>query len=45
MTELVGIRVLSIGRYPYRARGWLFDDDVLILHVRDVCRASWAGDA
>jgi toxin ParE1/3/4 len=44
MTELAGIRGLTIVRYPYKAYYRILDDEVLILHVRDVRRAPWTGE-
>ncbi|HMK80873.1 MAG TPA: type II toxin-antitoxin system RelE/ParE family toxin [Xanthobacteraceae bacterium] len=44
MTELEGIRGLSIGRYPYKAYYRVVDDEVVILHVRDTRRAPWTGE-
>jgi addiction module RelE/StbE family toxin len=43
MTELAGIRGLAIGRYPYKAYYRVIDDEVLILHVRDMRRIPWTG--
>jgi toxin ParE1/3/4 len=43
VTELAGIRGLSIVRYPYKAYYRILADEVLILHVRDARRAPWTG--
>lgn len=45
MTELAGIRGLTILRYPYKAYYRVLDGEVVILHVRDARRAPWTGDA
>jgi addiction module RelE/StbE family toxin len=45
MTELAGIRRLTILRYPYKAYyRVLGNNEVLILHVRDARRAPWTGE-
>jgi plasmid stabilization system protein ParE len=44
MTELTGVRALSIVRYPYKAYYRIANDEVLILHVRDSRRAPWKGE-
>jgi plasmid stabilization system protein ParE len=43
-TELPEIRGLSVGRYPYKAYYHVMNDEVLILHVRDLRRAPWTGE-
>jgi toxin ParE1/3/4 len=45
MTELAGIRGLSIVRYPYKAYYRIIDDEVVILHVRDARRIPWMGES
>jgi toxin ParE1/3/4 len=44
VTELAGIRGLTILRYPYEAYYRIVNDEIVILHVRDVRRAPWAGE-
>ena len=44
MTELAGIRGLTILRYPYKAYYRVMNDEVVILHVRDARRAPWTGE-
>jgi toxin ParE1/3/4 len=44
VTELHGVRGLSIMRYPYKAYYRIMRDEVLILHVRDLRRAPWTGE-
>jgi toxin ParE1/3/4 len=44
ITELAGVRGLSIMRYPYRAYYRILKGEVLILHVRDLRRAPWSGE-
>lgn len=43
-TELPEIRGLSVGRYPYKAYYHVMNDEVLVVHVRDLRRASWMGE-
>jgi addiction module RelE/StbE family toxin len=44
VTEIPGIRGLSIVRYPYKAYYRIIDDEVLVVHVRDLRRAPWTGE-
>ena len=44
VTEISGVRGLSIVRYPYKAYYRILRDEVLVLHVRDLPRAPWLGD-
>jgi plasmid stabilization system protein ParE len=44
-TELPGIRGLSVGRYPYKAYYHAMNDEVVILHIRDLRRAPWTGES
>lgn len=43
VTDIAGVRGLTILRYPYRAYYRVVNDDVVILHVRDARRAPWTG--
>jgi toxin ParE1/3/4 len=43
VTEMAGIRGLTVLRYPYKAYYRLVRDEILILHVRDARRAPWKG--
>jgi len=43
-TEISGVRGLSIVRYPYKAYYRVVDGEVLVLHIRDLRRAPWAGE-
>lgn len=43
VTELTGIRGLTILRYPYKAYYRVVNDEVLILHIRDARRAPRTG--
>jgi hypothetical protein len=45
VTEMVGIRGLTVLRYPYKAYYRVEGDEVLILHVRDARRAPWKGSS
>ena len=44
ITELPGVRGLSIVRYPYKVYYRVIEGEVLILHVRDLRRAPWTGE-
>lgn len=44
VTEIPGIRGLSIVRYPYRAYYRIIKNEVLVLHIRDLRRAPWTGE-
>jgi toxin ParE1/3/4 len=44
VTEIPGVRGLSIVRYPYKAYYRIIGDEVLVLHVRDLRRAPWTGE-
>jgi toxin ParE1/3/4 len=44
VTELAGIRGLTILRYPYKAYYRILKDEVVILHIRDARRAPWTGE-
>jgi toxin ParE1/3/4 len=44
VTEIAGVRGLSIVRYPYKAYYRVIGDEVLVLHVRDLRRAPWTGE-
>jgi toxin ParE1/3/4 len=44
VTELPGIRGLTILRYPYTAYYRILNDEVLILHVRHARRTPWTGE-
>ena len=44
LTELPGIRGLSITRYPYKAYYQGMKNEVVVLHVRDLRRAPWIGE-
>ncbi|MGB9369738.1 MAG: type II toxin-antitoxin system RelE/ParE family toxin [Xanthobacteraceae bacterium] len=45
VTELPGIRGLTILRYPSKAYYRILNDEVVILHVRDLRRAPWTGES
>ena len=44
MTEMSGIRGLTIVRYPYKAYYRVTGDEVVIVHIRDGRRTPWTGD-
>jgi toxin ParE1/3/4 len=44
VTEIFGVRGLSVGRYPYKAYYHVIEDEVLILHVRHLRRTPWTGE-
>lgn len=43
MTEVVGVRELSITRYPYKVYYEVVAEEVWILHIRHAHRAPWRG--